>query len=731
VNPNESAAIRAQIAAVDTIARAQTAQALALLDVVAALKRLLDQPPAPPPPTPAPPPPVPSPPPPAPEPPPAPPPPAPAPPPADPRVGQVVTVPLNPSRLLVPRVHLRDSTTYERLQEVTIVEGDSWTFEFRALDGGQQRPFSARYAVFVDQVDSGVQVVGATGSVARATLSGLASGWRMVEAAAPGETCIPAWIFVRKPGDPPPTIRPVWLGSHDVQHHNGNTFTQYAWVPVEYEPQAAPLVPRVPVPFADKLIRRDLYAEELVPVQHGDIYRPRLTKGVVHSCNQQNYTISPLLLPYGGAAQLDGPRGVGTLTGVTHLQVGRVRSDGRAAIYASEGNRIAKVSPDGEVTTLLGARSRSPAARSIPSTADDYDLVGDWSAIPAAERGIVETWGFSWRPSSVATDQSAPPIPNPVELEQPHRGPGPQLIVADSQRGRLLRAQFPPDVHGVPPVVTVLAGGLADPWDVVCPDDGDDLAYVAERGTDSIVAVRLSNGVKMGAVVAGARGLVAYQGRRIVRTATLDKVRAQPCIAPEGLAYQDGWLYWASFAQRQIRRLEIKTGTVEVVLTIDDSRMLNDIGSQYAKITISDGTFLPKGSIALSSWNGDGGIPAIWVREDDGRYTWWPLLASGDEGPGLPWVSKDYGSATAIGGGMLVCGSSLEGLTVITKAQGEARVDWARDYEPARLEWRKARGLHMLHGDAAIPRYRGLPLPWGASPLTDRWMEMQGQRRPA
>lgn len=27
--------------------------------------------------------------------------------------------------------------------------------------------------------------------------------------------------------------------------------------------------------------------------------------------------------------------------------------------------------------------------------------------------------------------------------------------------------------------------------------------------------------------------------------------------------------------------------------------------------------------------------------------------------------------------------------------------------------------------------FAGLPLPWGASPLTDRWMEIQGQRRPA
>lgn len=38
MTPNEAAVLRAQIAAVDTIARAQTAQALALMDVVAALK---------------------------------------------------------------------------------------------------------------------------------------------------------------------------------------------------------------------------------------------------------------------------------------------------------------------------------------------------------------------------------------------------------------------------------------------------------------------------------------------------------------------------------------------------------------------------------------------------------------------------------------------------------------------------------------------------------------------
>ena len=195
-----------------------------------------------------------------------------------------------------------------------------------------------------------------------------------------------------------------------------------------------------------QLIRRDLYAGRDRAGAARRLLPAAGHEGVQHSCNQQNYTISPVLLPYGGAAQLDGPRGVGTLTAVTHVQVGRVRSDGRAAIYASEGNRVAKVDPDGTITTLLGARSRSPAARSIPSTADDYDLVGDWSAIPAAMRGIVETWGFAWRPSSLATDPNAPPIPNPVEPEAPHVGPGPQLIIADSQRGRLLRAQFRPDI---------------------------------------------------------------------------------------------------------------------------------------------------------------------------------------------------------------------------------------------------------------------------------------------
>ena len=59
MNPNEDAVIRAQISAVDTIARAQMAQALALMDVVAALKKLVDAPPAPPPPVPSPPPPAP------------------------------------------------------------------------------------------------------------------------------------------------------------------------------------------------------------------------------------------------------------------------------------------------------------------------------------------------------------------------------------------------------------------------------------------------------------------------------------------------------------------------------------------------------------------------------------------------------------------------------------------------------------------------------------------------
>lgn len=749
MTPNEAARLAQIIGALEAAASQAQSALMAEREQILALKALAASPPAPPPP--APPPPVPPPPPPAPE-PPAPPPPAPAPeppapppppppPPADPELFQVRRVDLNPRRLLVDRLHKHDSATYDRQPDPwPRVDGSAaaWRYEVRAFDGITARPFGPTCTVLVDGQAHATAIVAAqpAGGILGIDIRPreLASGWhQLLVVGAADETAIPGWIYVQRPGMAPPTRMPVQLASHDVQHHLGMAYVLWAWVPVPAPGETVPGVPlprRDPVPFVDRKVRRHLVRREIVPAKLGDLYRPRVTDGMVHTVNGQNYDL--VLRQYGDAALLDGPRGVGTITAAQHIMLGR-EVDGQRSLYVFEAWRLTKITPDGTITTLAGFRSRWPARRGDPPSAADFELVGDWSEIPEAKRGLWETWGAAWRPSTLATDPAATPIPNPVKPEQPHAGAGPQLIVADTQHNRLLRLQFSATSHDVPCKVTILASGLRNPWSVVIPDDGRDIAYVTEQGGDRISMWSAETGAFLGVLTPpSAAGLVTIVNRRVQRRASLARVREEPCVAPEGLEHQDGWIWWASFAQRQVRRINLATRELQVVPLpmMDDERVVNEVGSQYLYLALSDGTFGPRGSVALASWIGtQDGLPALWRREADGSYAWWPLLEGGNEGPGQVWTTRDYSSSCAIGGGRMIVGTSLEVLDEYSAAQGEPTWRWA-EVERIEAEYRKVRGLHMTHGDGATGYYRDAPALWGTSAGVDRYLEMHGHVRP-
>ena len=130
--PNEAAALRAQIAAVEAAARTSAAQSLALFDVAAALTKVVDAPPAPPP---------------APLPPPAPQPPPPAPrasgatactgsacasPPAPPGLPEVFERTLNPAHVLMFVDWLEGGGGYDRDDKLMRWTTGTVRIQFRA-----------------------------------------------------------------------------------------------------------------------------------------------------------------------------------------------------------------------------------------------------------------------------------------------------------------------------------------------------------------------------------------------------------------------------------------------------------------------------------------------------------------------------------------------------------------------------------------------------------------------
>jgi len=730
MTPNEAAAVRAQIAAVDTIARAQTAQALALLDVVVALKRLVDAPPAPPPPTPAPPPPVPSPPPPAPEPPPpSPPPPAPAPPPAG---AGIFTRTLNPERTLIPRAWMADSLSYDRHPAPPpVIRSDTWRYEFRQANrlAGKEGWTSDAYTLVVDGTPTATSITKPIGNVGAMWFNAAAvpDGWHMLDAAGTaGETCIPMFVYVwRDPKSPPPLLRPVVQQSWD--EHGNPTRITYAWVPNVYQPRIVPLELRTADHYSDTPSRVKMVMRHLVPMDGDDVYQPRVTDGVVHQINSQNYTINPLFTRLPEYPIVDGPRGEADISGPTHITVGREGPTGYCSYWVLQGHALRVVRPNGRVITKAGWRHKGPIpARNVPPRREDFDLVGKgW---PAGEpEGFLEPWGHVFIPETVTRGTGAP-VDNGANGPEPAHdaGPrwtGPVSVVADSGNDRLVRLQHSATDHEAEPTVSILAKGLGDPWSCTATDDS--LLLVSERRLSRVSVWNPHTGQMVRVLVQGNPKLAQYrpsEPRRAMRVGTLAQCQDDPCCWPEGIVQQDGYAYIASLASQCIRKVNLLTGESKLHAIIPDN-VGNWTGAQYVQIAISDGTTGPRGTIFGAVWTSMNGPLSFAILPDGKPWVFWD---NGGNGPGMTWEKFDYGSAVGCGNGRIVVGWSRAGLGEIVLARGEKTWDWSV-YKPAHDAW-AAGGYEQRFGPGGFG-WTGEPLPWGQSAQIDNYLLMYGHTR--
>jgi hypothetical protein len=661
----------------------------------------------------------------------------------------VSTRALDVARTIVPRLHKWDSPTYERSQIFAPITTDTYFYQFRVFNGiiALSLNGTGTYTLMVDGVAHATVTPSVAGTTAGFTFRAAEAGhgWHFMDIVGPqAETCMPHWVYVDRPGGAAQTVTYAQSGSHDCQHLFELLKVQWVQVPAQYNPTPRPLTPRASYPDVVTADRRpQLYMQHLVPKQGGDIYRSRMTNGVINTANQQNYTINPVLLRYAQYAMLDGPRGVGCINGATHIALG-TNSD---AIYAAQGQRVVRIEPNGNITTLVGHKHVAPANRPAgyqagsndPETIDDFELVGDWSAIEAAGQpiGIFETWGFAWDEWSVRRDTSQT-IPNDLKdnaLENPHFSPGPKLLIADTQNNRILSAVFSPTQHNLPPTVTIHVGGLSDPWDCVAPHDGSDTLYVAERMANKISMWNSRTGAFIDNLIVGPTyGSLAVvgggTGRKAVRLASLASIQAGLCVLPEGLYEQDGWIYFGSLAMQQVCRVNIATREHQVYINVQEVDMnFANAGGQYCKIALSDGTFYPRGTLFMQFWtpNLQNGFPSIYLPENLPTGTRWNVTGNNGVGPGMRWEGMEYGAAVAVGRGRMIFSSSIEGLWVCSKAAGEATVSDA-SYLAARDAWKLA-GHHLAHGEMGFGPY-GLPLPWGASTATDDWLTMCGHTPP-
>lgn len=586
----------------------------------------------------------------------------------------------------------------------------------RALTGGT-------YKLLIDGVESAAATppAGGTEVAFDVNADALSPGWHelAVVPSVAGESCIPYFALVVRDGVAGPNARvPVATGSYTLALHPPKYHRGFA--PATYSPTKLPLAPRERTPFSTLLPPAQLHVEQLVPVRDGDTYRVCKTQeGVLTSFANQCYHWANMLDKTPFVPLLDGPRGVGTVCMATHLEVGTAAPPSVGFInntYFCDPWRVGKVRADGAVTTLVGYRHKG-IAQHWQDKAPDLELVGDWSAIPAERRGFHELWGMAWDRRRTGANNVGAPSPDPRERGLiPHPvGGGMVIFLSDSQNNRVVRCEFPHDTHFDynRTKVTEFLTDLADPWDCVADDAG--VLYVSERKAHRICAYSMDTGALLRVVVQGQALATIGADREARRTVSLDAARTAVCVAPEGLFLQDGWLYWGSRAQAQVKRVHLESGAIEVVhnIVLDDN-------VKFCKIALSDGSFGPRGLLAMATWSAN---DYGWCRFAPGwslGYASYSNVIAGQN------ANFNYPTAVGFGGGQLLIGGVNEGLLRVTKRMPTDTVASAAAKAGAQ-EWADA-GLTLLHGHGGFGFY-GLPLPWGVSANIDAYLTLQGHSK--
>lgn len=630
---------------------------------------------------------------------------------------------LNPAHILMLTEWLEGGGAYDRDDKLLLWSGDTATVQVRAWSphAGDIAFLAPRYRLTLNGKPAATADVAPGSKLVTFTVAlDDLSGWQQIEiepAIPTSETCVPGFAYV---GTEPSATMPALEGTHTLKG-NGYTAVQWAWVPAKWQPVTVPYAHAPRPAFDAPLTRRNLVQTDIAPHRPGDVYRTRLTGSVLNTEQTQSYYWSTLAsneFP-AGIAVLDGLRGCGTVTMATHLQIGR-----NGGAYFCDPWRLAHITPEGTVRTLAGWRHRQPAERPLQNTREamraSVELVGDWSAVPADRHGFHEAWGMAWDARTLVIDEASAAVPNPPNGDEKTHVTGPVCFIADSQRKRICRLEFDPRSHASPAKVTEFITGLDDPWDCVCVDG---VLYVSERMAHRIAAYDATSGAYLRTVVGGAALSRLTSVRSITRTGTEAQIKAEPCVGPEGLYHLDGWLYFGSWSQATIRRVNLTSGVIETIVDMPfDSVAIS--GGNFFKIAVSDGTFGPRGSVFMVSWALTlGGFPTAWLPDG----TRWNYGGLGAEGPGQVWDTKGYGSSVAVGQGRMIFSTSAEGLHDVYQAPtGTPVARWA-DQERRRKAY-EAEGLHLTHGPGGWGYY-GLPLPWGKSQDIDDHLIASGHTK--
>ena len=596
---------------------------------------------------------------------------------------------VNTSRSIVVTGYY-DGERYDRFQHQRVLAGAGVKLSCQTRDfasGGSIPPFGFAGPLTLTFDGKAVATTNVTADQNTATfnvdLTQIAEGHYFTDvtgAPAPWTTLGYAVYVLKGTTAKPQSTIPLIEGSYGMLHPHGGGAPRHARtrVPAVYRPVEQPLAVREYPDYPSVPRKADLVCFQLSPVRDDDLYRPCVTaQGVWTTANNQRYGFWEYESAVPRISLLDGPRGRGCVVCPTGLREGR-----NGKVYFVDPWRFGVVTAEGEVRTLAGYRHKAPP--SYWNGAQDLELVGDWSAIPVAERGFHELWDMAWDARTLTTDPNASPIGG----DQPHVT-GPVAFVTDTQRHRVCKLEFSPTVRDAPPRVTKFAT-TNRPWG--CEFYNGQL-WVTESGIHSVTVFDATTGA-------------------VVR-------RVQGILRPEGIRYQDGFMYVGSLPSRKVWKIDVSTFALSEHFTAN----VFDGNSRFVNLAISDGTFGPRGMIALMHWSNNGlGHPHLYSPA--GALI--PIDFGAKSPLGPYWPTFSYGTAVSIGGGRMTFGTVLEGLC---RASKSLPTDKALSplYAQGKREYME-RGYHLTHGREGFGFF-GLAQPWNVTPAIDAYLLDHGHTK--
>lgn len=448
--------------------------------------------------------------------------------------------------------------------------------------------------------------------------------------------------------------------------------------------------PRKAVPYSTVPPPSKLWTERLttpLPSYVGFVNRfVRIPEGGITADERQLYYYSDMTTLQN--PQVDGPRNIAA-TG--HIVSGYVDKKGNLIATFTEG-RIARITPEGNVTTLIGVRLKP--GRVIPYWNsknlgrsqraffnNQYEIVGNFVNGPV---GLIQPW------------DAIPDKRDPT---------GKTLFITDTYHHRIVKA----NLHTNPPTITTYAGSLDgkagfkdgvgtqalfdEPWYLAMDDAGN--LYVSDRANFAIRKIAPDR-----SVTTVVRSSVTPSGVDVSRNIqikgrSVDQVRRKylrngrfgkaTLMYPEGMRFDShGNLIVAENLTRMIRRVNLKDHTITSIGSSPDAHK-----DQYSALNLDldvdrNGACGPKDSIYIATFAETGPFR---MSPDDGKWNYVipPYISGGladiKQGAPLDQLAPVQYPWLAVCGadGSLWIGGTGDGIYRITRASpGDPQVDRPR-----------------------------------------------------